>query len=38
MNNIIQIIEYRESVIKHAKNKGVQKTLEFKVSRATIYK
>ena len=39
MNNITQIIEYRKSVIKHAKNKGVQKTLEeFKVSRATIYR
>ena len=39
MNNITQIIEYRKSVIKHAKNKGVKKTLEeFKVSRATIYR
>ena len=39
MNNITQIIEYRKSVIKYAKNKGVQKTLEeFKVSRATIYR
>ena len=39
MNNITQIIEYRKSVIKHAKNKGIQKTLEkFKVSRATIYR
>ena len=39
MNNITQIIEYRKSIIKHAKNKGVQKTLEeFKVSRATIYR
>ena len=39
MNNITQIIEYRKSVIKHAKNKGIKKTLEeFKVSRATIYR
>ena len=39
MKNITQIIEYRKSVIKHAKNKWVQKTLEeFKVSRATIYR
>ena len=28
MNNITQIIEYIKSVIKHAKNKGVKKTLE----------
>ena len=39
MNKITQIIEYRKSVIKHTKNKGVKKTLEeFKVSRATIYR
>lgn len=39
MKNITQIIEHRKSVIKHAKNKGVQKTLEeLKVSRATIYR
>ena len=39
MKNITQIIEYRKSIIKYAKNKWVQKTLEeFKVSRATIYR
>ena len=39
MNNITQIIEYRKSVIKYAKNKGVPKALEeFNVSRATIYR
>ena len=39
MNNITQIIEYIKSVIKHAKNKWAQKTLEeFKVSRSTIYR
>lgn len=39
MKKITQIIEYRKNVIKHAKNKGVQKTLEeFKVSRSTIYR
>ena len=39
MNNITQIIEYRKSVIKYAKNKGVPKALEeFNVSRTTIYR
>ena len=39
MNKITQIIEYRKSVIKHTKNKGVPKALEeFNVSRATIYR
>ena len=39
MNNITQIIEYRKSVIKYAKNKGIPKALEeFNVSRATIYR
>ena len=39
MNNITQIIEYRKSVIKYVKNKGVPKALEeFNVSRATIYR
>lgn len=39
MKNITQIIEYRKSVIKYAKNKGVPKALEeFNVSRATIYR
>ena len=39
MKNITQIIEYRKSVIKYVKNKGVPKALEeFNVSRATIYR
>lgn len=39
MNKITQIIEYRKSVIKYAKNKGVPKALEeFNVSIATIYR
>lgn len=39
MNNITQKIEYRKSVIKYAKNRGVAKAVkEFKESRATIYR
>lgn len=39
MNNITQKIEFRKSVIKYAKNKGVMAAVEeLKVSRATIYR